>query len=113
MVSLKPRSLSKRLVGFGVVLLLAMLCSCFEREEMQRGFVVIAPDSYDGATLTVDGKPVGQLRYLSIHGSLFEDILTKIYGDSPANHVVSARINFAVTPFVAGRQSFEFRNLGK
>lgn len=83
-------TMNRRLVVLVITLL--ALVSCDHETEIQRGFNVAADESLLGAAIQLDGGHVGTLQHLMLHGSWYEKLLVKIYGESPAAHMVAANV---------------------
>jgi hypothetical protein len=97
------------------IFLLAVIAAiaCSRESDIESGFVLAAPDTFVGASVLLDGKKIGDLQFLETHGSLFEAVLKKIYGDSIANHVVALKIDFAKMPIRAGEHQLRLEKVGK
>lgn len=94
---------------------LALLATiaCSGERHLENGIVIAAPDSYVGASILLDSKKIGDLQYLETHGGLFEAMLKKMYGDSPATHVVALKIDFAGTAIRAGEHQLLLETAGQ
>ena len=97
------------------ILLLALVAgvvACSTEREMESGVVVGAPDQYLGATVLLDSRKVGELQYLETHGGVVEAILKRIYGDSPAAHMVAVRIDVKEVPLAKGQHLVQVEKVG-
>ena len=94
---------------------LALLATiaCSGERRIENGIVIAAPDSYAGGSVLLDGKKIGELQYLETHGGLFEAVLKKMYGDSPAIHVVALKIDFARTVIRPGGHQLLLEKAGQ
>jgi hypothetical protein len=83
-----------------VLLLVALSALAVACDDAERGFeeliCVGSAKEMHGAVVSLDGKPVGRLDYLMLHDTWFDQLLKKLYPDSPAHDAVA--LNIAIRP---------------
>lgn len=103
----------KRVLAVVAVAAIALALGCSSEPDVEEGFVVAAHDAYVDARVFVDGTQVGTLQHLQAHDGVFQRVVKKIYGDSPAFHFVAMRMDLTRTPLRHGEHTLRVEKSGR
>jgi hypothetical protein len=79
-----------RAIAIAALALTAIRCG----DSEWSGINVSAMDEWQGASVAIDGRQVGQLQHLMLHDSAWEEWLKKQHGDSPIFRMVALNVPF-------------------
>jgi hypothetical protein len=108
-----PSPLSRQPLGraFPLLLLIAAAARC-ESEAHWTGISINAMEEWVDATVSIDGTPVGNLQFLALHDSAYENWLKKKDGDSPLFHAVALNVPFNPGKMRAGVHTIQIAKPG-